>query len=411
MADTTAHPDTKDLTVVTGLVPVTALPSLERMRAMRDHQRAFRQLLLEYVKSEMDETRHFYTVGDTAKPALSQDGARKLCGLYEVRVGDSTLTETYHDDGHYSCKSTVRLYSMATGDEVAQGTGSCTTRESRYAYRWMFPNQVPSNIPKADLVSREITTRNGRSTQYRVPNPDLADQYNTVLKMAEKRAQTAAVLRLPEAAEIFGEAEEPENASDEARKELLSQLGKWMRTLKADVRAKAVLAIFRTPHTTAEIQKLSEDELAMALAVIDRAEAAKVSWQSPTLVADLHKVLQTSADKAKSDLFPEGPATTSTPAAPLKGKPAFVTEMEKAQQETSQVEPATWRDVLAYHLEALPAGKLKADCRIALNDAHFSERVGNELATEMLGVIAGQEAASMERMEQAQGDTHQEELI
>lgn len=311
MATTNTHPSI-DTTAVSVFTPA-GLPTVERMRERMAMQAAMRQTLIEYVRSQMDQKRHFYTISDNDKPALSQDGARNLCGLYEVRAGEAILEEKWFDDGHYHVRATIPLLTLASNVEVARGTGSCSTRESRYAWRWVWSNDVPNTLNKADLKSR----KRGNSFQYRVPNDDIADLYNTVLKMAEKRAQTAAVLRLPGCTEVFAEpGAEQEEAEDEEmteKKELLTLIGKWWRSLPPGGKGKACQAVFGTPDPKA-LPGLALDTLDAGYATIELASAAQVNWKSPTLSDDLAQLTTQSAEKAKSDLFDNGsPGTTPTP--------------------------------------------------------------------------------------------------
>jgi hypothetical protein len=211
------HPNTQVIPFPAEPVALTpyqpsGLPTLARIREQLAVQREMRALLLEYVKEAMDPDRHFYRISESDKPALSQDGSRMLCGLYEVHAGETRFDEQYDAGGHYRVRATVTLMSNATGSPVAQGSGTCSTQESKYAYRWVFDRDVPRDLSKAELRKRQ--TRGG-GWMYRIPNPDLADVYNTVLKMAEKRAHTAATLRLPYAAEVFAEAPEDEESEDQ----------------------------------------------------------------------------------------------------------------------------------------------------------------------------------------------------
>jgi hypothetical protein len=73
---------------------------------------------------------------------------------------------------------------------LGSGMGSCSTMETKYRYRW-----------KGE----------GRN-KARTENPDIADVYNTCLKMGVKRAQIAATLTVTGASDIF--APEPEDDDD-----------------------------------------------------------------------------------------------------------------------------------------------------------------------------------------------------
>ena len=161
---------------------------------------------------------------------------------------------------------------------------------------------------------RYLRTRQTRNKQtlYRVPNEDLADHWNTVLKMAEKRALVAATLRLPMVSEIFdtsAEGEDPQDSTEEQdRKGLFRQVGTWLRTLHRDVRLASLPVFFRVT-TLDEVQQLSYEQLDMALVRIDALEN-KVQWNSPTLLADIQGLEKQSAQQAVSDLFGDRPGTS-----------------------------------------------------------------------------------------------------
>jgi len=142
---------------------------------------------------------------------------------------------------------------LSRGDYlIAEGDGSCNSHESKYRYRWVADDQIPPHLERQRLLKRagrisefefaiekaETTGKYGKpaaywqafkeaietgkavrvqkktsrgmstaweidSTVYRVPNPDVADQTNTILKMAQKRALVAATLIACSASEFF----------------------------------------------------------------------------------------------------------------------------------------------------------------------------------------------------------------
>jgi hypothetical protein len=141
----------------------------------------------------MDDGIHYGRIPGTPKPTLLKAGAEKLCLLFRLDP-EYESTET-RDGDHLSVKSRCTLYHIPTGQRFGSGEGSCTSRESKYAYR----------------------KRGGDRTA----NLDLPDQYNTILKMANKRALVAAVLNVTAASDIFtqdledleeGKTEKPEKA-------------------------------------------------------------------------------------------------------------------------------------------------------------------------------------------------------
>jgi hypothetical protein len=137
----------------------------------------------------MDEGVHFGTIPNTPKPTLFKAGAEKLCLLFRLDPQYQSV-ETFTGE-HLAVKSVCTLWHIPTGQRFGSGEGSCSTREAKYAWR----------------------RRDGQ----RVPNPDLADQYNTVLKMANKRALVAAVLNCTAASDVFTQdLEDDESHREEA---------------------------------------------------------------------------------------------------------------------------------------------------------------------------------------------------
>jgi hypothetical protein len=173
--------------------------SPDELRDRVAQEQALRAIMVDYYRSNMIEKKHYYILQAGQKPALGKEGALNLCSLFKVRVSAADPLEHHHEDGHYSVRYRVRLVSMRTGEGVADGDGFCSTRESKYAYRWVKASDLPGDLDTATLAKRS----NRYGSQYRVPTPDLADHYNTVLKMSYKRAIVAAALCLPLVSELF----------------------------------------------------------------------------------------------------------------------------------------------------------------------------------------------------------------
>ena len=304
---------------------LSALPTIAEVRQRMAWMSEMRPVLLEYVQKHMDPARHMYAFENGRytpltiqllqellhkghKPALNQDGIHNLMSLYECYIGEPIFHET-REEGFYTCRATVRLISFRSGVPMGTGTGSCSTRESRYAYRWVYDRDIPTGVDKTALRSRTFTPENGRPyTRYRLDNDDLADVEATVLKMAVKRAKSAAVQALPLVSEMFaavGDPDEEEKEKDVERLALLKPLGTWLRGLKASARAKALLAVFGEPLRMEDVQKLDEDTLAWGCRVIEIATKGGVDWLSPTVIADLKTLLRDSAAQSKVELFGE----------------------------------------------------------------------------------------------------------
>jgi hypothetical protein len=135
------------------------------------------------MQSVLKEGEHYGVVpgtGKNAKPSLFQSGAEKIAYMFHL-VPRYECSRTDFDGGHREWEVTCSLTSRDTGEVVGYGMGSCSTLESKYRYRWVgkYPDR------------------------HREENPDIADQWNTVLKMAKKRAFVDAVKSTTAASDIF----------------------------------------------------------------------------------------------------------------------------------------------------------------------------------------------------------------
>lgn len=222
----------------------------------------YRKLLTEFLKNQMVAGFHYYTFSKLGKeqesfdpnaprddrPALTQDGSRNIVSLYQCKFGEPIKEkEEFFPDGHYYAQVRVPIYQLGSSEPYCWGVGICTTRESKYAYRKgertcpncgeprinksKFP---PKNAPQGTTpgwycyariggCGAEFEANDSRITEQvvgRVDNPDLADLYNTVYKMAVKRAKVHATNDLPCVSEIFRPAlaDDLEDKADEVKK-------------------------------------------------------------------------------------------------------------------------------------------------------------------------------------------------
>ena len=161
---------------------------------------------------------------DISKPTLLQPGAQLLCSAFMLEPQFDTR-KSFAGDGHLDVEAFCTLVHIPTQTAaVTRAEGYCTTREERYAYRWAN-RTCPECGKPAVLRSKDKPEwfcwrkRDGCGRSFadgtpgaaalaiqeegKVPNPNLADTYNTVVKMAEKRALVAAVLLATGASDVF----------------------------------------------------------------------------------------------------------------------------------------------------------------------------------------------------------------
>lgn len=169
----------------------------------------------------MKEGHHFGKIPGVDKPTLFKPGA-EILGM-TFRLDPQFHVDERRDGDHREFLVTCTLYHAPTGTRLGSGLGSCSTRESKYAWR-KGERKCPSCGKESIIRGKKeygggwlcFTKKGGCNAKFkdgdqtiesqstdRVPNPDIADMYNTVLKMAVKRAHVAAILFVTCASDIF----------------------------------------------------------------------------------------------------------------------------------------------------------------------------------------------------------------
>ncbi|MFC1762945.1 hypothetical protein ACFL6U_12810 [Planctomycetota bacterium] len=175
---------------------------LDRMGDAFAQIKKFQQL----VKSQLVKDHDYGTIPGTQKPTLLKPGAEKITKL--MGLADSyEITEKVEDWDRplFSYTVACQLSSIQSGTLISQGIGHCNSMESRYRYRWAWPSDVPAHLDKTSLPQRQINTRRGKSTQYKVENDDIYSLTNTILKMSKKRALVDAALSAGRLSDLFSQ--------------------------------------------------------------------------------------------------------------------------------------------------------------------------------------------------------------
>jgi len=183
-------------------------------------------VLQETMRQVMQKDVHYGVIpGCGTKPTLLKPGAEKICTTFR-------LSPTYEihaknlEHGHREYEMICTLTHIPSGQRVAQGVGLCSSMESKYRYRKaelicpecgnaaIFPAKPEYNNGKkgwfcwkkkggCDSKFSFEDSRIVDQPQGKTENEDLADCFNTVLKMAKKRAHVDAVLTATAASDIF----------------------------------------------------------------------------------------------------------------------------------------------------------------------------------------------------------------
>lgn len=215
-------------------------PQVPAQLAMADVLRQV-SLVQDVLREVMVEGHHYGVVpgtgpkeGEKARPALFKPGAEKLCMVFRMAPTFAVRT-TPLQGGHREERVTCTLTHIPTGQMLATADGSCSTMEAKYRWRNAKPkcpscgaeaifrsNQKPGWFcwSKKGGCGEEFGAADQRIRGQKVgqaENGDIADQWNTVLKMACKRALVAATLLATAASDMFMVEEDAEEEPEEPK--------------------------------------------------------------------------------------------------------------------------------------------------------------------------------------------------
>jgi hypothetical protein len=195
------------------------------MRESLQEQGEQRKVLMEYIGKHMIDGEDYGLIPGTKKKTLLKPGAEKLAQLFRCTPKYSKMPTSIEDWErplfHY--EFTCEIINNATGEVVAQGVGSCNSRETKY--RWRQGERLCPNCGKPTIIKGKaefgggwlcFAKKGGCGAKFhdedeaitsqsidRVENTDVYDQVNSILKIAKKRALVDASLSLARCSDIF----------------------------------------------------------------------------------------------------------------------------------------------------------------------------------------------------------------
>lgn len=160
--------------------------------------------------------------GTGGKPTLLKPGAEKLVLTFRLDP-QYTWEKELMENGHRSYEFECTLYHIDSGKRLGSGTGICSTMEKKYRWRnkkhkCPFCGNESVIKGKAEYGGGWLCWKknDGCGAKFndgdptienqevgKIENPDIADCWNTVKKMAKKRAFVDAVLTVTAASDIF----------------------------------------------------------------------------------------------------------------------------------------------------------------------------------------------------------------
>src|SRR3990167_9103884 len=190
----------------------------ELTQAGLDRTRDQLALLEKFVRDVLHQDEDYGVIPGTQKPTLLKPGAANIAAAFNCHAEPFIDVATVDPEkGFVNYEVHVDLIGNLTGLVMTRGYGSCNSHEKKYRYR--------NTNPVCPKCGKETVFKDKKGPGYycwvkkggcgkqltasevppggTVVNPDPLDQANTLKKMAIKRAEVDAALRLPGVARFF----------------------------------------------------------------------------------------------------------------------------------------------------------------------------------------------------------------
>lgn len=161
----------------------------------------------------------YAVIPGTKKKTLLKPGAEKLLLAFGLAAVARAPQVTEISGNHREVIVETEIRNLRTGEIHAVGIGSCSTLERKYRYRPGPVEFTGAPVPREYWTDRKhdllggpghVAAKNPDTGEWEiaikgaeVENPDPADGWNTVLKMASKRSMIDGVLRATASSAMF----------------------------------------------------------------------------------------------------------------------------------------------------------------------------------------------------------------
>jgi hypothetical protein len=226
--------DRSDITLAADIERSRFLPVMQIDQALERREvlvKAFQKLLK---PSSRDDSGDYGKVAGIGKPTLMQAGAQKLDNLFGL-VPRFEIIEREEDwsgekhGGEPFFRYLVRCQLLRSEFVMGEAIGECNSWESKYRYRTAERKCPKCNVGAIIQTKHKSGPNEGKAKNFwcapfkggcgqgfaldsaditgqetgRKPNPEIFDQVNTLLKMAQKRAHVGATINATSASEFF----------------------------------------------------------------------------------------------------------------------------------------------------------------------------------------------------------------
>jgi len=158
------------------------------------------RILDELLKHIMIKDTHYGTIPGTQKPTLYKPGAEKITASF--RLVPRSIVEDLSGPDFFRYRVRVELYNR-DGVILGEGVGECSTLEEKYMWRAAVCDEEFAATGEDRKRVKYAKGQGGSHYTVKQIRTNAADIANTVLKMADKRAYIAVVLKATAASDVF----------------------------------------------------------------------------------------------------------------------------------------------------------------------------------------------------------------
>lgn len=157
----------------------------------------------EVMRAVMKPDVHYGKIPGTDKPTLYKAGAEVLCMVFRIAASYEVEDLSTADTVRYrvTCTGTHQI----TGTVLGTGMGESSSGEEKYKWRKATSPQEFDETPVNMRRTKHVKPRNSAAFSIQQVRTEPADLANTILKMANKRANMAMVLNVTAASDCFAQ--------------------------------------------------------------------------------------------------------------------------------------------------------------------------------------------------------------
>ena len=162
--------------------------------------RAHVNLVQEVMQAVMKKDTHFGIIPGTKKPSLYKPGAEVLAATFRIAV--SYRVDDLSIDGEVRYRVAAVGTHQTSGVVLGEGMGECSSGEEKFRWRRVICEEE-FELAAENRRRIKFSSYQGKVSKTKQVRTEPADQANTILKMACKRAQVAMTLNVTAASDIF----------------------------------------------------------------------------------------------------------------------------------------------------------------------------------------------------------------